>query len=63
VNFYLPYPIDIDNYLAELMLPLALAKGKVCGSSLSLGRLQHTANLLTVIQTYCPQSTVSNSVF
>ncbi|MEO3705212.1 hypothetical protein [Trichormus azollae] len=42
------------------MLPFALAKGNISGSSLSMERLQHTANLLTVIQTYRPQSTVSN---
>ncbi|MEO3706930.1 hypothetical protein AAFM79_20965 [Trichormus azollae HNT15244] len=61
VNFYLPYPIDLDNYLAELTLPLPLTKGKVCGGSVSMERFQHTANLLTVIQTYLsPSSTVSN---
>jgi transposase len=56
VNFYLPYPIDLDNYLAELTLPLVVTKGKVCDASLSMERLQHTTNLLTVIQTYCPQA-------
>ncbi|WP_430794664.1 hypothetical protein [Trichormus azollae] len=56
VNFYLPYPIDLDNYLAELRLPLALTKGKVCGGSVSMERFQHTANLLTVIQTCHPQA-------
>jgi transposase len=56
VNFYLPYPIDLDNYLAELTLPLVVTKGKVCGDSLSIERFQHTANLLTVIQTCRPQA-------
>jgi transposase len=56
VNFYLPDPIDLDNNLAELKLPLALTKGKVCGGSVSMERLQHTANLLTVIQTCHPQA-------
>ncbi|WP_347609200.1 hypothetical protein [Trichormus azollae] len=51
VNFYLPYPID-----AELTLPLVVTKGKVCGGSVSMDRLQHTANLLTVIQTCRPQA-------
>jgi transposase len=56
VNFYVPYPIDLDNNLAELTLPLVVTKGKVCGGSVSMERLQHTANLLTVIQTCCPQA-------
>jgi transposase len=58
VNFYLPYLIDLDNNLAELTvpLPLPLTKGKVCGGSVSMERLQHTANLLTVVQTYRPQA-------
>jgi transposase len=56
VNFYIPYPIDLDNYLAELTLPLVVTKGKVCGSSLSMKRFQHPANLLTVIQTCRPQA-------
>jgi transposase len=51
VSFYLPYPIDLDNYLAELTLPLGLIKGKVCGGSVSMERFQHTGNSLTVIQT------------
>ena len=55
VNFYFPYAIDLDNYLSELTLPLALIKGKVCGGSVSMERFQHTANLLTVIQTCRPQ--------
>jgi transposase len=55
-SFYLPYPIDLDNYLAELTLPLALTKGKVCGSSLSIERFQHTTNLLTIIPTCLPQA-------
>ncbi|MEO3707221.1 hypothetical protein [Trichormus azollae] len=56
VSFYLPYPIDLDNYLAELTLPLGLTKGKVCDGSVSMERFQHTANLLTVIQTCPPQA-------
>jgi transposase len=56
VNFYVPYPIDLDNYLAELTLPLVVTKGKVCGDSLSIERFQHTANLLTLIQTCRPQA-------
>ncbi|MEO3706758.1 hypothetical protein [Trichormus azollae] len=44
VNFYLPYPIDLDNNLAELTLPLVVTKGKVCGGSVSMERFQHTAN-------------------
>ena len=51
VNFYVSYAIDLDNCLAELTLPLALTKGKVCGGSVSMERFQHTANLLTVIKT------------
>jgi transposase len=38
------------------MLPLPLTKGKVCGGSVSMERFQHTANLLTVIQTCRPQA-------
>ena len=56
MNFYVPYAIDLDNYLAELTLPLALTKGKVCSGSVSIERFQHTANLLTVIQTCRPQA-------
>ena len=56
VNFYVTYAIDLDNYLAELTLPLALTKGKVSGESVSMERFQHTANLLTVIQTCRPQA-------
>ncbi|MEO3706547.1 hypothetical protein AAFM79_18585 [Trichormus azollae HNT15244] len=33
-----------------------MTKGKVCGGSVSMDRLQHTANLLTVIQTCRPQA-------
>ena len=51
VSFYVPDTIDLDNYLAELTLPLALTKGKVCGGYVSMGRFQNTGNLLTVIQT------------
>ena len=51
VNFYVPYAIDLDNYLAELTLPLVVTKGKVCGGSVSMERFQDPANLFTVIQT------------
>ena len=37
--------------LAEPRLGLVLTQGKVSGGSLSLELFQHTANLLTVIQT------------
>jgi transposase len=57
VNFYVPYPIDLDNYLAELTLPLVLTKGKVYGLVLFLwSDYNNTANLLTVIQTCRPQA-------
>ena len=55
VNFYVTYAIDLDNYLAELTLPLVVIKGKVSGGSVSMERFQHTANLLKVIQTCHPQ--------
>jgi hypothetical protein len=42
--------------MLPLVLPLALTRGKVCGASVSMERLQHTANLLTVIQPYHPQA-------
>ncbi|MEO3705784.1 hypothetical protein AAFM79_13990 [Trichormus azollae HNT15244] len=38
VTFYVLYPIDLDNYLAELTLRLPLTKGKVCGVFPSIGR-------------------------
>ena len=56
VNFYIPDAIDLDNYLAELTLPLALTKGKVSVGSVSMEGFQHTANLLTVIRTCRPQA-------
>ena len=56
INFYIPDAIDLDNYLAELTLPLALTKGKVSVGSVSMEGFQHTANLLTVIQTCRPQA-------
>ena len=40
-----------DNNLAERMLRLAVTKRKVSGGSRSMERFQHTANLLTVVQT------------
>ena len=58
VNFYVPYAIDLDHYLAELTLPLRLPLTFpfVSGGSVFMERFQHTANLLTVIQTYRPQA-------
>jgi transposase len=50
--YFLTYPeIPPDNNLAERTLRLALTKRKVSGGSRSMERFQHTANLLTVIQT------------
>ncbi|MEH2181606.1 IS66 family transposase [Nostoc sp.] len=40
-----------DNNLAEQSLRLAVTKRKVSGGSRSMERFQHTANLLTVMQT------------
>jgi len=41
-----------DNNLAERSLRLAVTKRKVSGGSRSIKRLEETANLLSVIQTY-----------
>ncbi|WP_347607612.1 hypothetical protein [Trichormus azollae] len=61
MNLYVPYPIDLDNYLAELTLPLVVTKGKVCSGSVSMQGLQHTANLFIDCYTnLSPSSTVSN---
>jgi len=50
--YFLAHPeIPPDNNLAERTLRLALTKRKVSGGSRSMERFQHTANLLTVIQT------------
>jgi transposase len=43
-------PVFIHN-LAERTLRLAVTKRKVSGGSRSMPRFQHTANLLTVVQT------------
>ena len=50
--YFLFYPeIPPDNNLAERSLRLAITKRKVSGGSRSMERFQHTANLLTVVQT------------
>lgn len=50
--YFLDHPeIPPDNNLAERTLRLAVTKRKVSGGSRSIERFQHTANLLTVIQT------------
>ena len=43
--------IPPDNNLAERSLRLAITKRKVSGGSRSMERFQHTANLLSVVQT------------
>ena len=50
--FFLDHPeVPPDNNLAERSLRLAVTKRKVSGGSRSMERFQHTANLLTVVQT------------
>jgi transposase len=50
--YFLDHPeIPPDNNLAERSLRLAVTKRKVSGGSRSMERFQHTANLLTVVQT------------
>ncbi len=50
--YFLDYPeIPPDNNQAERSLRLAVTKRKVSGGSRSMQRFQHTANLLTVVQT------------
>ena len=50
--FFLDHPeVPPDNNLAERMLRLAVTKRKVSGGSRCIKRFQHTANLLTVVQT------------
>ncbi len=50
--YFLDYPeVPPDNNLAERSLRLAVTKRKVSGGSRSMERFQHTANLLTVVQT------------
>jgi transposase len=50
--YFLDNPeVPPDNNLAERTLRLAVTKRKVSGGSRSMERFQHTANLLTVVQT------------
>jgi transposase len=50
--YFLDHPeVPPDNNQAELSLRLAVTKRKVSGGSRSMERFQHTANLLTVVQT------------
>ncbi|MEA5564368.1 IS66 family transposase [Anabaena sp. UHCC 0399] len=50
--YFLHYPeVPPDNNQAERSLRLAVTKRKVSGGSRSMERFQHTANLLTVVQT------------
>ncbi len=50
--YFLENPeVPPDNNLAERSLRLAVTKRKVSGGSRSMERFQHTANLLTVVQT------------
>ena len=50
--YFLEHPeVPPDNNLAERSLRLAVTKRKVSGGSRSLIRFEHTANLLTVVQT------------
>ena len=49
---FLDHPeVPPDNNLAERTLRLAVTKRKVSGGSRSMERFEHTANLLTVVQT------------
>lgn len=50
--YFLQHPeVPPDNNLAERSLRLAVTKRKVSGGSRSMERFQHTANLLSVVQT------------
>ena len=50
--YFLDHPeIPPDNNQAERSLRLAVTKRKISGGSRSMERFQHTANLLTVVQT------------
>lgn len=54
--YFLDFPeVPPDNNQAERSLRLAVTKRKVSGGSRSMERFQHTANLLTVVQTCCRQ--------
>ncbi len=55
--YFLDNPeVPPDNNQAERSLRLAVTKRKVSGGSRSMERFQHTANLLTVVQTCRRQS-------
>lgn len=59
--YFLNHPeIPPDNNLAERTLRLAVTKRKVSGGSRSIERFQHTANLLTIVQTCRPIRTFCN---
>ena len=50
--YFLEHPeVPPDNNLAERSLRLAVTKRKVSGGSRSMKRFEHTANLLSVVQT------------
>ena len=50
--YFLEHPeVPPDNNLAERSLRLAVTKRKVSGGSRSMKRFEHTANLLTIVQT------------
>ena len=50
--YFLDHPeVPPDNNLAERSLRLAVTKRKVSGGSRSMKRFEHTANLLSVVQT------------
>lgn len=50
--YFLDYPeVPPDNNQAERSLRLAVTKRKISGGSRSMERFQHTAYLLTVVQT------------
>lgn len=61
--YFLDHPeVPPDNNLAERTLRLAVTKRKVSGGDRSMERFQHTANLLTVVQT-CRRQEVSTINF
>ena len=50
--YFLDHPeVPPDNNLAERSLRLAVTKRKISGGSRSMNRFEHTANLLSVVQT------------